>query len=209
MLFRSRNNLIAHNTVHMPSSARWALNMINGSTGNQVLDNILIHDGSRGGLETDAGSLSGLVSDYNIMTRVSLDDTFLTLAAWQSGYGQDGHSAARAAAELFINPGGDHHLLETAWAVDHGLTLAEYTDDLDGVARPQGAASDIGCYERAAGALVGDINGDGVVDEADCILLADYLAGNLRSDDLTPVAADLNQDGAIDAVDLTILKRLL
>jgi len=47
------------------------------------------------------------------------------------------------------------------------------------------------------------------VDDADVILLADYLAGNLRSDDLAPADADLNQDGAVDAVDLAILKRLL
>ena len=35
-----------NNTVHMPSDGRWALNMINGSTGNSVKNNILIHDGS-------------------------------------------------------------------------------------------------------------------------------------------------------------------
>jgi hypothetical protein len=205
----SKNNWIVHNTVHMPSASRWALNMINGSTGNQVYNNILIHNGSRGGLETDTSSASGLASDYNIMARVSLNDTTLTLAAWQTASGQDAHSSSRSAAETFVSPGSDYHLLETAWAVDHGLTLAEYTDDLDGQVRPLGRGSDIGCYELEPDELIGDINQDGVLDNDDYLLLARYLVGNRRSNYLTLDVADLNMDGIINVVDLAILKGLL
>ena len=197
-----RNNLIAHNTIHMPSTGRWTINMINGSSGNRIINNILMHDGGKAGLETDSSSLSGLIMDYNILTRVSLDDTWLTLAEWQSGYGRDLHSATRAPADTFVAPGSDYHLLESAWAVDHGPVLAEVTQDLDGAARPQGASSDIGCYEHPAAPVPGDINGDGFADGADALILAHHLAGNPAGYPVTPAVADLDGDGSVTVVDL-------
>ncbi len=66
--------MIYFNTVVMPSNGRWALNMINASTGNTIKNNILIHLGSRGGIETDSSSLPGLVSNHNILDKISFDD---------------------------------------------------------------------------------------------------------------------------------------
>ncbi len=42
---------------------------------------------------------------------------------------------------------GDFHLAPASPAIDAGLTLPEVPTDLEGNPRPQGAASDIGCYE--------------------------------------------------------------
>jgi hypothetical protein len=41
----------------------------------------------------------------------------------------------------------DFHLTRNSTAIDGGLTLSGGTNDYGGVARPQGAAYDIGAYE--------------------------------------------------------------
>jgi len=197
-----RNNLIAHNTIHMPTGSRWTINMINGSSGNRIFNNILMHDGGKAGLETDTSSLTGLQMDYNLLTRVSLDDAWLTLAEWQSGYGRDLHSATRTPAETFAVPGSDYHLLASAWAVDSGTTLVEVALDLEGSARPQGTASDLGCYEYLSAPVPGDLDGDGQAGPADALILAHYLAGNPVDFPVTPAVADLDGDGAVTVVDL-------
>jgi hypothetical protein len=52
----------------------------------------------------------------------------------------------------FVDAGAlDFHLAAGSTAVDVGLTIAEVPVDLDGVHRPQGAAYDLGAYERCAG----------------------------------------------------------
>jgi MYXO-CTERM domain-containing protein len=43
---------------------------------------------------------------------------------------------------------GNFRLLAATPPIDHGVTLADVPSDLDGVARPQGAAYDVGAYER-------------------------------------------------------------
>lgn len=48
----------------------------------------------------------------------------------------------------FTTPGTDFSLSSSANAVDVGATLASVTTDILGTARPQGAAYDIGAYER-------------------------------------------------------------
>jgi hypothetical protein len=50
----------------------------------------------------------------------------------------------------FVNAAGaDFHLQADSPAIDAGIAIAEVTTDFDGVARPQGAAYDIGAYEFA------------------------------------------------------------
>jgi len=145
----SKNNKYYNNTVHMPSDGRWAINLKNGSTGSRIYNNILIHENAaRGGLEIDASSLTGFSSDYNVLSQVSVDDVSMSLSAWQAAYARDAHSFSQTAAQTFVSPGSDYHLLETAQAVDEGTALPEIADDLDGNLRPQGAGYDIGAYER-------------------------------------------------------------
>ena len=144
----SKNNKYYNNTVHMPTDGRWAINLKNGSTGSKVCNNILIHENSaRGGLEMDTSSLTGFSSDYNILTRVSVDETTISLSAWQTSYSQDAQSFSQTAVQTFVSPSSDYHLLGTALAIDGGITLPEIIDDLDGNTRPEGAGYDMGAYE--------------------------------------------------------------
>ncbi|HSE94959.1 MAG TPA: right-handed parallel beta-helix repeat-containing protein, partial [Methylomirabilota bacterium] len=148
----SRNNVVAHNTVIQAADARWAINIKNESTGNTVVNNILwsAHPW-RGSISILPDSLPGFVSNHNVvMARFTLDDggSVLTLAQWRAATGQDGASLVAAPAVLFVDPAGaDYRLREDAPARDAGQTLAEVTQDLEGIPRPIGPASDIGAYE--------------------------------------------------------------
>ena len=150
----SKNNKVYNNTVIQPSDGRWCIISVDGSTGNTLYNNILInHHSFRGSIALDAASMSGFVSDYNILVnRLSHDDgnSNMTLSQWQS-LGYDLHSTiADSENQIFVdNTNGDFHLLQTAQAVDAGtnLVLPTVFEDLDNVSRPQGSGFDIGCYE--------------------------------------------------------------
>ena len=86
----SIGNSVINNTIVQAANARWAVNIKNQSTSNLVVNNILFHYGSRGGINIAADSLSGFRSDYNIVVdRFSLDDGdhFIRLAEWRSATG--------------------------------------------------------------------------------------------------------------------------
>lgn len=55
--------------------------------------------------------------------------------------------------------------------------------------------------------LPGDVNLDGTVTRADALMLKQYLQGQAYGAYFCPGNADLNGDGRLDAVDLTLLKR--
>ncbi len=141
-----KDNKIFNNTVVMPSDGRWALNMIHASTGNTIINNILLHEGSRGGLEIDASSMDSLISDYNIMDKVSLDENWISLNDWQGQSGQDGHSFSALSADIFIG-NGDFHLKTQSPAIDKGQNISEVSTDFEGDMRPSGASTDIGADE--------------------------------------------------------------
>jgi len=150
----SKNNKVYNNTVIQPVDGRWCIISVNGSTGNTLYNNILInHHSFRGSISVDAASITGFVSDYNILVnRLSDDDgnSNMTLSQWQS-MGYDTHSMlADPEDQIFIDyPNNDFHLLQNAQAVDAGtnLVLPIVFEDLDNVSRPQGNGFDIGCYE--------------------------------------------------------------
>ncbi|MGD9634798.1 MAG: right-handed parallel beta-helix repeat-containing protein [Pirellulales bacterium] len=174
----SSNNEIINNTIQIASNGRWALNIQDGSTGNQVFNNILLNNHSfRGAMDVCGDCLADFESDYNVLiSRFTSDDTNYNLAQWQTATGNDLHSLVATAANLFVNPSsGDYHLLATAAARDAGtLTLAPLVD-LDGKPRPIGAKIDVGAYEFGSANLAGDFNTDGTVDAADYAVWRDGL----------------------------------
>ena len=65
----SRNNFVAHNTIVQAADGRWAINIQDGSTGNHVVNNILLTLHTfRGAIDISSDSLSGFVSDSNAVT---------------------------------------------------------------------------------------------------------------------------------------------
>jgi len=150
----SKNNKAYNNTIIQPSDGRWCIISVNGSTGNTIYNNILInHHSFRGSISVDVASITGFLSDYNVLVnRLSNDDgnSNMTLAQWQS-LGYDLHSMiANPENLIFINhANGNFHLLQNSQAVDAGtnLVLPIVFEDLDNISRPQGIGFDIGCYE--------------------------------------------------------------
>ncbi|HEX2439540.1 MAG TPA: right-handed parallel beta-helix repeat-containing protein [Methylomirabilota bacterium] len=150
----SRNNVVAHNTIIQAADGRWAINIKDGSTGNHVVNNILLTLHTfRGSISVTADSLAGFVSDGNAVTaRFTTDDgdSILTLAAWRTATGQDAHSFASTSAALFVDAAsGDYHLSATSPARDAGI-VTDVTTDFDGAPRPVGPAADIGADEFAS-----------------------------------------------------------
>ena len=148
-------NLVYNNTIDMASDGRWALRIDSTAGVNTVRDNIFYNrNPNHGGIDfTTVSDIANTDSDYNIFGgatfAVTPDDgnTFWTLAQWQA-LGHDAHSLVAALSSLFVNPSAaDYHLSSTSPAIDAGQTLPSVTTDIEGHVRPQGAASDIGCYE--------------------------------------------------------------
>ena len=150
----SKNNKVYNNTIIQPTDGRWCIISVNGSTGNTIYNNIFInHHSFRGSISVDAASMTGLVSDYNVLVnRLSDDDgnSNMTLSQWQS-LGYDLHSMiADPESQIFIDySNGNFHLLQSAQAVNAGtnLVLPTVFEDLDNISRPQGTGFDIGAYE--------------------------------------------------------------
>jgi hypothetical protein len=156
----SKNNVIANNTVIMASDGRWALKIVDGSTGCVVLNNVLYRNHAvRGSIAIDAASMPSFVSDYNVVVnRFSIDGdaTTISFAQWQTATGQDGHSIlidATTITQFFVKPSlNDWHLKVGSPAADAGTpSLAGQSapsSDFEGDARPAGSGFDIGADER-------------------------------------------------------------
>jgi hypothetical protein len=79
----------------------------------------------------------------------NVNNSSLSWAQWQAlGYDAGGVNANPD----FVNAaGGNYALASGSPAIDHGMTLSPVTTDYNGVARPQGAAYDIGAFEYNSG----------------------------------------------------------
>ena len=145
---------VLNNTIDQPSDGRWAVLVKSSAGTNTIRNNILVHrNTARGGLlYGDATDVATTDSDYNVLDAVTPDDggTRIPLATWKT-QGHEPHSLSLSVASLFVSPAGaDYHLLAGSAAIDAGQTLAHAPTDLQGRARPAGAAFDVGCYEWAA-----------------------------------------------------------
>jgi MYXO-CTERM domain-containing protein len=149
----STNNFVVNNTVIVADNGRWALNVMDDSSGTTVYNNIFLNlHPSRGAISLcGPGCEADLVSDHNVVVdRFTRDDgTVIDLAAWQAATGQDENSVVGDAAAVFVDAAGaDYHLAPNGPAIDSGTTMNAPAADLDGNGRPSGAGIDIGAYEH-------------------------------------------------------------
>jgi parallel beta-helix repeat protein len=209
----SKNNIVVNNTVHQPANGRWALNISDASTGNTVLNNILVSDHSfRGSIAATADSLAGMTSNYNALApRFSTDtgDTTFGLAQWRSTLNGDAQSFAATAAALFVDATNadltkrDYHLKPGVAALDAGTAMLAPAVDAYGTARPQGLGVDMGAIETRA-ALAADFNNNGVVDSGD---LAAWASGAGIAAGATKMQGDADGDHDVDGADFLIWQR--
>jgi hypothetical protein len=147
---------VANNTIVVADDGRWAINIVDGSTGNSVHNNILANRNTgRGAINIAADSRGGFSSDYNVVIgdRFTPNDggTFMTLAQWRVATGQDAHSLVATEAGTFVNAAGDdYHLADGSAAIDGGDPAFAPGSDADGKSRGLDGGPDIGAYEHAA-----------------------------------------------------------
>lgn len=145
---------IVHNTIINASDARWCILIVNGSTGAQVYNNIIINQHAwRGSIALDADAVPGFNSDYNVLVNslsANGDGVHIPLAQWQA-LGYDAHSMLAAPlAEIFVSPGSaDYHLGSNSQAINAGNSGFAFgiNVDIEGITRPQGIQHDLGAYE--------------------------------------------------------------
>jgi parallel beta-helix repeat protein len=149
----AKNNTVVNNTVVAAADGQWAVRISHGSTGNVLRNNILLSDNPAAGIiDIDNDSLLGFASDYNVLGNTFRDDDAgYTLATWQSIRSVDRNSVGATKAELFVDPAAhNYHLSLSSPAIDIGLGAGAPAADIEGNARPQGGAVDVGAYERPA-----------------------------------------------------------
>lgn len=144
----STGNRVVNNTIRMAGDARFAIKIEDGSTGNTVHNNILLAGGpGQVAIDLCATCATGLNADHNAVSDAfSIEGTTLALAGWRARTGQDAASFVATAAALFADAG--LALAPGSPAIDRGDTAAAPATDILGTSRPQGAAADIGAYER-------------------------------------------------------------
>jgi parallel beta-helix repeat protein len=153
----SSRNLVYNNTIVMAAGSRWAVNIPKSSgkkspVGNKIRNNILYTPSTnRGSVLIYSATAAGFESDYNVVVNrftANAGTSIISLSAWQQKTGQDLHSVISNPSALFVDASNnDYRLKAGSPAANAGTILTEVTADLAGVARPQGGAYDIGCYE--------------------------------------------------------------
>ncbi|HND51952.1 MAG TPA: Calx-beta domain-containing protein [Pirellulaceae bacterium] len=158
----STNNVVANNTVVMASDARWALLLENASSGNTIVNNILLNKNpNRGSITADDSSRVGLVSDHNIVVDRFTANGWQTIdfAHWKAISGQDANSVLSTPEDVFIDPAaGDYRLKTSSPALDAADPQFAPAVDVYQHARPYGAGPDIGALE--AGQFVSQVQFD-------------------------------------------------
>lgn len=141
-------NQIFNNTVVQAAGGGYPLAILNGSTGNAILNNILLHEGLLGSIEIDSASLIEMQSDFNdVFGPILLDAAPITLVTWQ-GLGFEASSISHVGSDIFINQEGNNFDLKVgSEAIDEGRFVTGATLDIRGVSRPQGRTYDVGAYE--------------------------------------------------------------
>lgn len=152
----AHNNRVLGNTIHAASNGRWAVNIMDGSQGTVLRDNILYSEHSfRGAISACATCLSGLSSDRNATENTfSVDggDNTITLVQWRAATNQDLSSFVATPGSLVVSAAtGDYRLPAGSPALNSGIAHAELTRDHEGQPRPQAGGFDIGAFEGADG----------------------------------------------------------
>ncbi len=148
----SSNNVIVNNTIDAgtSSNAGAAIRILDASTGNTILNNILLGGGGIT-LRISSDSMTGLVSNHNVVGSLyQSEDTGATesLAQWQSATGQDANSFTATPAQLFVDASANgYQELSTSPSIGAGTSTDAPSTDILGNPRPSSDGWDIGCYE--------------------------------------------------------------
>lgn len=191
--------LSANGQLNIQKSATLAVNgTLATSNDVQVYGALLI---SESGVWQQANwaSVSNDGASITINGRLEQSESWVELTSWWNGkiiFGANAH----------WNEVGTISSRESSTAIT-GFDTGRYELRLDGEDYYLKRISSGGGSGGGETSTVGDVNGDGVVDQADLVALARFMAGIDDLEDTT--RADINGDGIYSAADLTALARML
>jgi hypothetical protein len=134
------NVRILDNTFADPNPYRVGQITVNANLTTVDFANNIFYSPTTAGIRFASGVHSGVTVRNNLTNVASVQDVT------PAGVTVSG-SVVNASPGFVNSATRDYHLLSTSLAINAGVTIAEVTDDFDGVTRPQGSAYDIGAYE--------------------------------------------------------------
>lgn len=149
--------------------------------------------------QKDNADVSNDGASITINGRLEQSESWVELTSWRNGkiiFGANAH----------WNEVGTISSRESSTAIT-GFDTGRYELRLDGEDYYLKRISSGGGSGGGETSTIGDVNGDGVVDQADLVALARFMAGIDDLEDTT--RADINGDGIYSAADLTALARML
>ncbi len=145
------NILFCHNVICKTGTYTWGYAIEVGgenapNTGITFYNNLIIAPAAEIAVESSALTVTFDYNMYDLARWLWKDFEYNSFTNWRSGTGQDAHSLE--ADPCFVDAArADFHLTGGSPAIDCARTISTVTNDLDGDARPYGAAPDIGADE--------------------------------------------------------------
>lgn len=191
--------LSANGQLNIKDSATLAVNGTLATSNNVQVYGTLIISESGVWQQKSGADVHNDGASITINGRLEQSESWVELTSWRNGkiiFGANAH----------WNEVGAISSRESSTAIT-GFDLGRYELRLDGEDYYLKRISSGGGSGGGETSTVGDVNGDGVVDQADLVALARFMAG---IDDLKDTTrADINGDGILSAADLTALARML
>lgn len=192
--------LSANGQLNIQKSATLAVNGTLATCNNVQVYGTLIISESGVWKQKNSASVNNDGASITINGRLEQSESWVELTSWRNGkiiFGANAH----------WNEVGTISSRESSTAIT-GFDTGKYKlSTNDGINYYLERLSSGGGSGGGETSTIGDVNGDGVVDQADLVALARFMAGIDDLEDTT--RADINGDGIYSAADLTALARML
>lgn len=192
--------LSANGQLNIQDSATLVVNGTLATCNNVQVYGALLISESGVWKQKNSASVNNDGASITINGRLEQSESWVELTSWWNGkiiFGANAH----------WNEVGEISSRESSTAItgfDTGKYKLSTNDGIDYYLERLSSGGGSGGGETST---VGDVNGDGVVDQADLVALARFMAGIDDLEDTT--RADINGDGIYSAADLTALARML
>ncbi len=192
--------LSANGQLNIKDSATLAVNGTLATSNDVQVNGALLISESGVWEQKNSASVSNDGASITINGRLEQSESWVELTSWWNGkiiFGANAH----------WNEVGTISSRESSTAIT-GFDTGKYKlSTNDGINYYLKRISSGGSSGGGETSTIGDVNGDGVVDQADLVALARFMAGIDDLEDTT--RADINGDGIYSAADLTALARML
>ena len=191
--------LSANGQLNIQKSATLAVNGTLATSNDVQVNGALLISESGVWKQKNSASVNNDGASITINGRLEQSESWVELTSWWNGkiiFGANAH----------WNEVGEIGSRESSTAIT-GFDTGKYELRSDGEYYYLKRVSSGGGSGGGETSITGDVNGDGVVDQADLVALARFMAGIDDLEDTT--RADINGDGIPSAADLTALARML